>query len=54
MQLKAFIKNKAAEKNISAQLAMQNYVLERLLERISLSPYKHNFIVKGGVFLSLL
>ena len=31
MQLKAFIKNKAAEKHISAQLVMQNYMLERLL-----------------------
>ena len=30
MQLKAFIKKKAAEKNISAQLVMQNYMLERL------------------------
>lgn len=37
MQLKAFVKKKAAEKNISAQLVMQNYMLERLLERISLS-----------------
>lgn len=44
MQLKAFIKKKAAEKNISAQLVMQNYMMERLLERISLSSYKHNFI----------
>lgn len=41
MQLKAYIKKKAAEKHISAQLVMQNYMLERLLERISLSPYKH-------------
>lgn len=30
MQLKAFIKKKAAEKNISAQLVMQNYMMERL------------------------
>lgn len=30
MQLKAFIKKKAMEKNISAQLVMQNYMLERL------------------------
>ena len=34
MQLKAYIKKKAAEKHISAQLVMQNYMLERLLERI--------------------
>ena len=52
MQLKAFIKNKAAEKHISAQLVMQNYMLERLLERISLSPYKDNFILKGGFLIS--
>lgn len=52
MQLKAFIKKKAAEKNISAQLVMQNYMMERLLERISLSSYKHNFILKGGFLIS--
>lgn len=52
MQLKAFIKKKAAEKNISAQLVMQNYMLERLLERISLSQYKKNFILKGGFLIS--
>jgi hypothetical protein len=44
MQLKAFIKNKAKENNISAQLVMQNYMMERLLERISLSEYRNNFI----------
>lgn len=54
MQLKAFVKKKAAEKNISAQLVMQNYMLERLLERISLSKYKHNFILKGGFLISAI
>lgn len=54
MQLKAFIKKKAAEKHISAQLVMQNYMLERLLERISLSKYKHNFILKGGFLISAI
>ena len=52
MQFKAIIKNKAKEKNISAQLVMQNYMLERLLERIALSPYRHNFILKGGFLIS--
>ena len=37
MQLKAIIKNIAKEKHISAILVLQNYMLERLLERISLS-----------------
>ncbi len=32
MQLKAIIKNLAKEKHISAQLVMQNFMLERLLE----------------------
>ena len=54
MQLKAFIKNKTTEKHISAQLVMQNYMLERLLERISLSPYKNNFILKGGFLISAI
>lgn len=50
MQLKAIIKNLAKEKNISAQLVMQNFMLERLLERIrflledsSISVLAYNF-----------
>lgn len=31
MQLKAMIRNLAKEKHISAQLVMQNFMLERLL-----------------------
>lgn len=54
MQLKAFIKKKAAENHISAQLVMQNYMLERLLERISLSKYRRNFILKGGFLVSAI
>ena len=53
MQLKAYIKKKATEKHISAQLVMQNYMLERLLERISLSKYKNDFIIKGGFLVSV-
>ncbi len=54
MQLKAFIKNKAAENHISAQLVMQNYMMERLLERISKSEYKRNFILKGGFLIAAI
>ena len=54
MQLKAFMKKKAAEKNISAQLVMQNYMMERLLERVSLSKYKENFILKGGFLIAAI
>lgn len=54
MQLKALIKRIAAEKNITAQHVMQSYVLERLLERITLSPYKQNFILKGGFLIAAI
>jgi predicted nucleotidyltransferase component of viral defense system len=54
MQLKAFIKKKAEENRISAQLVMQNYMMERLLERISLSKYKRNFILKGGFLIAAI
>jgi len=54
MQFKAFIKKIAAEKKISAQLVLQNYMLERLLERISLSKFTNNFILKGGFLISVI
>ena len=54
MQFKAFIKKMAAQKKISAQLVLQNYMLERLLERISLSQFTNNFILKGGFLISVI
>ena len=51
MQLKAFIKKMSTEKNISTQLVMQNYMMERLLERISLSKYNVNFILQRPEFV---
>ena len=52
MQLKAIIKNIAKEKHISAQLVLQNYMLERFLERVSLSKYNDNYIIKGGFLIA--
>lgn len=54
MQLKAFIKKNAVEHNIPAQYVMQNYMMERLLERISISRYRNNFILKGGFLISAM
>jgi predicted nucleotidyltransferase component of viral defense system len=54
MQLKELIKKQAAEMNISAQIVMQNYMMERLLERISLSKYRNNFILKGGFLIAAI
>lgn len=52
MQLKAVVKNIAKEKKISAQLVLQNYMLERFLERVSVSEYRNNFIIKGGFLIA--
>lgn len=54
MQLKAVIKNISKDKHISAQLVMQNFMLERLLERISVSKYHQNFILKGGFLIAAM
>lgn len=54
MQLKAIMKNLSKEKHISAQLLLQNYMMERLLERISQSKYKEFFIIKGGFLIAAM
>ena len=54
MQLKAIPKNMAKQKSISAQLVLQNYMLERLLERVSVSKYRNNFILKGGFLIAAM
>lgn len=52
MQLKSIIKKIANDKKISAQLVLQNYMLERFLERVSNSEYRNNFIIKGGFLIA--
>ncbi len=54
MSLKATINNIAKENKVSAQSVLQTYMLERLLERISVSKYKDNFILKGGMLISAM
>ena len=54
MSFKAVINNMAKENNVAAQSVLQTYMLERLLERISISKYKDNFILKGGMLISAM
>ena len=54
MSFKAIINNIAKENKVSAQSILQTYILERLLERISISKYKDNFILKGGMLISAM
>ena len=53
MQLKAFINNKAKDAGIPPQALMQNYLNERLLERLSKSKWRTNVMIKGGMLISL-
>ena len=54
MQLKALINNRAKLANVSPQLMLQNYMLERLIDRISHSPWRDRIIVKGGMLIGSL
>ena len=53
-QLNALIRNKAAGDGDKAQVMLRIYMMERLLERISVSRYRDNFILKGGMLVSSL
>ncbi len=51
-QIKDLIKNKANGNSAKAQIMIRNYMMERFMERLSLSEYKNNFILKGGMLVS--
>ena len=52
MQLKAFCKNLGAKTGVPAQVVLQNYIIERILERIAASRFRTRLILKGGVWVS--
>ena len=53
-QLKAWIRNLSSKINIKENIILQNYMLERLLERISVSDYKYKFVLKGGMLITAI
>ncbi|MCD5413408.1 MAG: nucleotidyl transferase AbiEii/AbiGii toxin family protein [Clostridiales bacterium] len=53
-QLKALIRNLAEEKSIQTEIVLRNFMLERLLERISFSKYRNKFILKGGMLIAAM
>lgn len=54
VQLKALVKNKSNGNSNKANTLIRNYAMERFLERVSLSKYKNNIILKGGMLVSHL
>lgn len=53
-QLKGAIRNLAKKKGIHAQEVLQIFMFERIIERLSVSPYKDRFILKGGLLISAI
>lgn len=53
-QLKDLIRNLSKTKSADAQVLMRNYMMERFLERISLSEYRDKFILKGGMLVAAM
>ena len=52
--VKAKIKNKAGSNSDKSQIILRIYLMERFLERVSLSQYRDNFVLKGGLLVSSL
>lgn len=54
MQLKDKLRFISKEKNVDFNTLLRLYMYDRFIERLSLSRYKDNFILKGGFYLSTL
>ena len=51
-QIRGRIKNLAKKNNADPRVLMRLYMMERFLERVSVSKYRDNFIIKGGVLVT--
>ncbi len=51
-QLKGAIRNVAKKNSLMPQEVLQMFLFERILERLSVSRYKKNIILKGGLLIS--
>lgn len=54
IQLKAKVRNKSHGNDKTAKTLIRLFFMERFLERVSLSRYKEQFILKGGMLVSSL
>lgn len=54
MQVKDKLKNIAVKKNIEFNTLLRLYMYDRFIERLAVSKYRDNFILKGGFYLSTL
>lgn len=49
---KGKVRKLSKETGLSHNQIIQNFMFEKFLDRLSISPYKNNFIIKGGCLLS--
>lgn len=47
-------KKYVSKSEVNENIILQNYMLERLLERISVSKYKYKFVLKGGMLITAI
>ena len=53
-QLKALVRNMSMGNSNKAQTIIRVYIMERFLERLSISQYRDNLILKGGLLVSAI
>ena len=51
-QLKDLVRNRSKGNNAMAQVIIRRYIMERFLERVSMSDYNRKLIFKGGLMIS--
>lgn len=51
-QLKDLVRNLSKETGMEAHVLIRKYIMERFLERTSLSKYRDHFVLKGGLLVS--
>ncbi len=54
IQLKAKIRNISGSDSKVAMTMIRVFFMERFLERVSISAYKNQFVLKGGMLVSSL
>lgn len=54
MQVKDKLKNIAVKRNLDFNILLRLYMYDRFIERLSVSEYRDNFVLKGGFYLSTL
>ena len=53
-QLKAKVRNLSGGDSRKAQTLIRSFIMERFLERVALSQYHNNFVLKGGMLVANL